>query len=129
MPSGSVTVHTLFCLKTALSEVDQDFLCGVFNSFVANYLVRLRVTMHVTTQVIAHLPVPRPATLSPLYATITTLAARLRQSSAPQQHPAYPELQAAVAHLYMLTGDEFRRILSTFPLVDEATREETMKRF
>ena len=129
VPCGSVTVHTLFCLKTTLSETDQDFLCGVFNSFVANYLVRLRVTMHVTTHVIANLPVPRPAVSSPLYAAISDLTAKLRGSPSPQLEPEYAALQAAVAHLYQLTADELAHILSTFPLVDGATREETMKRF
>jgi hypothetical protein len=128
-PSGSVTVHTLFCLKTTLSEADQDFLCGVFNSFVANYLVRLRVTMHVTTEVISRLPVPRPVVSSPLYLAIAGLAARLRQSPAPQTDPAYPELQARVAHLYRLTGEELAHILSTFPLIDTATRAATLKVF
>ena len=44
-------------------EIDDDeqaFLCGIFNSFVANYLVRLRVGTHVTTSIIGRLPVPRP---------------------------------------------------------------------
>jgi hypothetical protein len=129
VPSDCVTVHTLFCLKTALSPSDQDFLCGVLNSFVANYLVRMRVTMHVTTHVIARLPVPRPATASPLYATIADLAARLREARRPQQDPAYVELQAAVARLYLLTGDEFRHILSTFPLVEEETKARSQTAF
>ena len=129
VPSGSVTVHTLFCLKTALSETAQDFLCGVFNSFVANYLVRLRVTMHVTTQVIAHLPVPRPDPASPLYVAIAGLAAQLRRSPAPQQDPAYAELQAAVARLYRLTGDEFRHVLSTFPLIEDGTKAKSQRAF
>ena len=129
VPPGSVTVHTLFCLKTGLPPGDQHFLCGVFNSFVANYLVRMRVTVHVTTHIVAQLPVPRPAAGSPDYAAITSLVDRLCQSSTPQQDSAYAELQAAVAHLYQLTADELAHILSTFPLVDAATREETAKRF
>ena len=36
----------------------QHFLCGLFNSFVVNYLVRLRVTTHVTTAIVERLPVP-----------------------------------------------------------------------
>ena len=129
VPSGSVTVHTLFCLKTALPEIDQDFLCGVFNSFVANYLVRLRVTMHVTTHVMAHLPVPRPAATSPLYAAISGLTAKLRSSSSPQTEWEYAELQAAVARLYKLTGDELEHVLATFPLIDATTKAQTMTRF
>ena len=36
----------------------QHFLCGLFNSFVVNYLVRLRVTTHVTTAMVERLPIP-----------------------------------------------------------------------
>ena len=61
IPRGHVTVHTLFCLKTPLALRDQEFLCGVLNSFVANYLVRQRVTTHVTARIMSRLPVPRPA--------------------------------------------------------------------
>jgi hypothetical protein len=129
VPPGSVTVHTLFCLKTALADADQDFLCGIFNSFVANYLVRMRVTMHVTTQVVAQLPVPRPPASSPLYVAISSLAAALRRSPAPQHEPAYAELQAVVAHLYQLTADELEHILSTFPLVDEDIKTTSLRRF
>ena len=43
MPANVVTTHTLFCLKHAVDRDVQLFLCGVFNSFVANYLVRMRV--------------------------------------------------------------------------------------
>jgi hypothetical protein len=129
VPRGHVTVHTLFCLKTPLALRDQEFLCGVLNSFVANYLVRLRVTTHVTARIVARLPVPRPPAHSPLYAAIADLAACLPRSASPQQDPAYPELQAAVAHLYGLTGDELRHILGTFPLVDSGTKAQTIAEF
>jgi hypothetical protein len=129
VPRGHVTVHTLFCLKTPLAFREQDFLCGVLNSFVANYLVRLRVTTHVTTRIVARLPVPRPPVNSAACAAVASLAARLRQSPSPQQEPAYAEIQATVARLYGLTGDELRHILGTFPLVDGQTKAETMARF
>src|SRR6185295_8981209 len=41
IPEGNVTTHTIFCLKERLDTDVQWFLCGMFNSFVANYLVRL----------------------------------------------------------------------------------------
>jgi hypothetical protein len=129
VPAGCVTVHTLFCLKTALSPRDQDFVCGVLNSFVANYLVRQRVTTHVTTRIVSRLPVPRPLAGSPLHLAIADLSSRLRRSASPQQDPAYAELQAAVAHLYRLTPDELRHILGTFPLIEDETKTQTMKRF
>src|SRR5439155_12843757 len=49
LPARCVSTHTVFCLRCALSIRSQYFLCGLFNSFVVNYLVRLRVTTHVTT--------------------------------------------------------------------------------
>src|SRR6201999_2615015 len=58
LPERSVSTHTVFCLKEALPLSAQHFLCGLFNTFVANYLVRLRVTTHVTTGIIERLPVP-----------------------------------------------------------------------
>ena len=44
--------------EAAIKLVDQYFLCGLFNSFVVNYLVRLRVSTHVTTALVERLPVP-----------------------------------------------------------------------
>lgn len=129
IPRGHVTVHTLFCLKTPLALRDQEFLCGVLNSFVANYLVRLRVTTHVTARIMSRLPVPRPPAGSRLYLAIADLAARLLRSVSPQQAPAYPELQAAVANLYGLTADELRHVLGTFPQIDDRTKAETMARY
>ena len=58
LPPRCVSTHTVFCLRTPLSLVDQYFLCGLFNSFVVNYLVRLRVNTHVTTAVVEGLPIP-----------------------------------------------------------------------
>ncbi len=129
VPAGCVTVHTLFCLKTPLQARDQAFLCGILNSFVANYLVRLRVTTHVTTRIVSRLPVPRPPVESPLAATVADLSARLLQSASPQRDPAYAELQAVVARLYGLTADELRHILSTFPLIEDGTKTETMANY
>jgi hypothetical protein len=129
VPAGAVTVHTLFCLRTPLAPRDQDVLCGVLNSFVANYLVRQRVTTHVTARIMSRLPVPRPPAHAPLHATVAILAAHLLTSPAPQQDPVYAKLQAAVAHLYGLTGDELRHILSTFPLIDDATKAQTLARY
>src|SRR5262249_48601932 len=42
LPRGCVSTHTVFCLRTPLPLITQYFVCGLFNSFVVNYLVRLR---------------------------------------------------------------------------------------
>ena len=49
MPGGVVTTHTLFCLRTPLPLSRQHFLCGVFNLYVLNAVVRLLMGGHVTT--------------------------------------------------------------------------------
>ena len=54
-----VSTHTLFCLRTPLTSRAQHFLCGLFNSFLVNYLVRQRVATHVTTAIVERLPMPR----------------------------------------------------------------------
>ena len=58
IPGGTVTTHTILCLREPRDEPLHWYLCGVFNSFVANYLVRLRGGTHVPAAVIHQLPVP-----------------------------------------------------------------------
>ena len=58
LPAQCVSTHTVFCLKTPLRQTAQWFLCGLFNSLVVNYLVRIWVTTHVTTSIVERLPIP-----------------------------------------------------------------------
>ena len=60
VPAGAVTVHTIFCCRARLADVDTAALCALLNSYVANYLVRRWVTTHVTATVMSRLPVPVP---------------------------------------------------------------------
>jgi hypothetical protein len=127
VPAGVVTTHTLFCLKGTVEGDAQQFLCGIFNSFVANYLVRLRVGTHVTTSIIARLPVPRPAEDSAAFRDVAALSVRL--SAAPGDRAAASRLQARVAQLYELTANEFQHVLDTFPLVPAEERVAAMEEF
>jgi hypothetical protein len=125
VPAGVVTTHTLFCLKDALDDDAQRYLCGVFNSFVANYLVRLRVTTHVTTAIVERLAVP--ARSAPGYERASGLARALMSN--PGDGEALAELNAVVAGMYGLTDAEFGHVLSTFPLVDAEVRARTLRLF
>ena len=60
LPANVVSTHTVFCLKSDLDERSQWCLLGLLNSLVANYLVRLNVTTHVTAALMSRLPVPDP---------------------------------------------------------------------
>jgi len=127
MPHDVVTTHTLFCLRGAIDSRVQLFLCGLFNSFVANYLVRMRVNTHVNVSIIERLPVPRPDRDSPQFHEIADLSARLGHHASDPNAAA--KLQAAVARAYGLTAPEFQHVLDTFPLVSDIERSGAMQCF
>jgi hypothetical protein len=127
LPSGCVSTHTLFCLKTDLDERSQWVLCGVFNSYVANYLVRARVVTHVGVAIMDRLPVPRPPAGDLALAEIGDLA--MGQAAGAGSSAALARLQALVARLYRMTPAEYAHVLDTFPLVDPGTRREAASAF
>jgi hypothetical protein len=98
------------------------FLCGIFNSYVANWLVRLRGSTHVPASLIHELPVPAPAATDPLFLEIRDLA-----KAAPNDRAGRANLQAAVAELYRLSPEQFSHLLGTFPLVPERDRDAALE--
>jgi hypothetical protein len=126
LPPGSVSTHTVFCLRTPLSLMAQRFLCGLFNSLVVNYLVRLRVVTHVTTTIVERLPVPIEEEAGTAYSEVGSIARALSQ-----RHDSILEarLNALVAHLYQLTREEFDHVLGTFPLIAAADRSRAFDQF
>ncbi len=130
IPSRAVTTHTLLCLKEALPLADQRVLCALLNSFVTNYLVRLRVTTHVTAALISRLPVPVVRAGHPQFERLAFLAQALAEGhQRADAMPEYVELQVIVASLYALHEQELAHILSTFPLVPSEIRSEVLLRF
>lgn len=127
LPAGTVTTHTVFCLRTPLDDDAQHVVAGLMNSFVANYLVRLRVTMHVTVAIVERLPLPCPARGTREFARLVELARQLAND--PDDTEAMAALQAAAASEYGLKADEFDHVLATFPLVDDTVREAARQAF
>ncbi len=123
IPPWAVTTHTLYCVKRRLDAAMLRFLCAVFNSYVANYLVRTRVNMHVTTAIVDRLPVPVAAPASAEFRRVGDVA-RVVLSSRGGRGAAL--LQARVAHLYRLSADEFGHVLRTLPLVPAVERDRAM---
>ncbi len=126
LPAGCVSTHTLFCLRHPPRLSSQYFLCGLFNSLVVNYLVRMRVTMHLTTATVERLPIPPPG-YSPR--TERDIAALARLLSRKADRAAWIRLQVVTARLYQLTPEEFAHVLGTFPLVDREDRNAARQLF
>ncbi len=130
VPARAVTTHTLFCLREALPQGRQRLLCALLNSFVANYLVRLRVHTHVTASIMARLPVPLLGEGDPRAMRLTELAAALAGGSTPvEAMPEYAELQAVAARAYGLSREEFGHVVGTFPLIPLELRQAAVARF
>jgi Eco57I restriction-modification methylase len=126
LPSGVVTTHSLFCLKTNLSSDTQAFLCAMLNSYVANYLVRQVMTTHLGSSTVEALRVPKPRYDSPLFEEIVEMAHQLRKGHV---DIVYARVQALAARCYGLTEDEFAHVLSTFPLIDPSERSRGLEKF
>ncbi len=129
VPEGTITTHTVFCLKDPLDLESQWYLCGMLNSFVANYLVRLRVSTHVSSGIIDRLPVPAPRRHAPPFGEIVELSASLAAKPPQLQPSAYARLQALAAREYGLESAQFQHILDTFPLVPRADRAAALAAF
>jgi hypothetical protein len=101
----------------------------VANSFVADWLLRQKISTTVNFFFLETLPFLRPNTTSPAFSQLARLAARL-VSITPEIQLAEPaldlrerarlraEIDAMVAGLYGLSSAEFAYILTTFPLLD-----------
>ena len=130
IPPRAVTTHTLFCLRTPRPASDQHVLCALMNSFVANYLIRLRVNTHVTVSLVSRLPVPGVREADPAYEQLLSLSRALSHGHAPVETlPEYAQLQAIVAKLYRCTAAEFEHILSTFPLISARAKSMALSTF
>jgi hypothetical protein len=126
LPAGIVSTHTLFCLRTPLALDRQHFLCGLFNSYVLNAVVRMLMGGHVTTTLVEGLPVPRWRGDGADRAIASSAARLARRGHDPA---AAARLEARVAHVYGLSTDDFRRVLDGFPLVSRSDRDRALRAF
>jgi hypothetical protein len=127
IPAGALTTHTLFCSREPLEEDDRYYLCGMFNSLVANYLVRLRVTTHVTTAIVERLPMPARVRHAQDCSEVVALSAAMCIDGVDADKLA--RLHAIAARLYGLDRSQFARVLDTFPLVPRGERDRAMAAF
>jgi hypothetical protein len=126
---------------------------SLFNSFCCDWLIRLRMTNHLSFFLVYQLPIPRLTASDPAFRSLVERAARLIGTapefdellrdvfgpkathkthgvSDPQKRQTIrAEIDALVARLYDLTETEFAHILSTFPLVSDAVKAQTLNTY
>ena len=130
-----------------LSNAEQLYLCAVWNSFVVDAMLRMKVTTTLNFFYIYQLPIPRLTEQDLEFAPIVNRAAKLicttpefddlAQEVGLDNHKngvtdlterarLRAELDGMIAHLYGLTEEEFSHILGTFPLVELSVKEATL---
>lgn len=127
----------------AIGDDEQVCLCAVWNSFVIDYLIRMKVTTTLNFFYVYQLPIPRLTANDRSFGPIVERAARLicttpdfdklakdigmgghrkGVTATDQRAKLRAELDGLIAHLYGLTEEEFAYILTTFPLVPEPVK-------
>lgn len=124
LPPACVSTHTLFCLRTPTPLARQVYLCGLLNSLVADWFVRRYLGSHVTTRLIASVPVPRPPAGSGARRQVVMLVLHLMRH--PDDQDAQVALQAVSASLYGLDLEAMRTVLRDFPRLDDAVRRRIL---
>lgn len=148
-----VNSPTLDISASSIDIKEMIFLCAITNSFVVDWYLRRKVTTTLNNFYIYQLPIPRLTAKDPDFLPLAERAARL-VGTAPEfddllkevfgkkaTHKTHgvtdpqdrltlrAEIDALVARLYDLTQEEFQHILTTFPLVEEATKSQTFNAY
>jgi hypothetical protein len=151
-------------LPTLIEPIEPKAMAAIvalFDSLLADWFMRQRVTNHCNFFYMKQLPVPRLTEKDEAFLPIVERAARLicttpefddlakeivdapsrrvgprRDASstfgatdAAERAKLRAELDGLVAHLYGLTEEEFAYILTTFPLVEESVKQQTLNTF
>ncbi|MCP4903074.1 MAG: ATP-binding protein, partial [bacterium] len=132
-----------------LDAVVRLYLLALFNSYLIDYLLRFRVTNHLSFFLVYSLPVPRLRAASLKILPFVERALRLCCTTSKfsalweevMKSPWSPEVAATepqdrlllrgeidglVAHLYGLTEEELTHVLSTFPVVPQETKDAAL---
>lgn len=144
LASGTLNVAEKITCRALLASV------SLINSFIVDWLLRLRVATSITMSQVYQLPVPRLMPGDRFFDAIVGRAAQLI-CTAPEfddlaaevglgshrngvTDPAEraqvrAELDGMVAHIYGLTEDEFAYVLSSFPLVADSVKAAALNAY
>jgi hypothetical protein len=150
IPAKCFAGNTLVLSSTPIKGDLLCFIVALFDSFVIDWMIRRKITSHCNMFYMYQLPVPRLIEKDAAFGPIAKRAARLictmpefddlakevglkshkdGTTDPGERGKLRAELDGLIAHLYGLTEDEFAHILSTFPIVPEATKKAAMEAF
>jgi len=143
MPPNRFCADTAQTTRNIIEPEVLVFVAAVFNSFVADWEVRQRVTAHMDMHFVYRMRIPRLTKNDAGFWPIAHRAARLicttpefddlakevglkshkdGTNDSVERARLRAELDGLIAHLYGLTEKEFAYILTTFPLVPDPVK-------
>ncbi len=151
LPKKCVVVHSIYVnVKDILPSVESLYLVAFLNSFVVDFSIRCQVASNISQFFIHQLPIPRLTESNRYFNEIVERAAKLicttpefdelaaevglgshenGVTDETERAELRAELDGMIAHLYGLTEDEFKHILSTFAVVPEETKEAALEAY
>jgi len=123
------------------------FICGLFNSFVIDYFLRQRISLHATMAAVYEIPIPtygkNDLYFSEIVERVGSLICTTKEydelrkelkikhiSIAPNERQILiSQIDAYVAKIYDITRNEFEYILNTFPIVDDKIKQQTLSEY
>jgi len=137
-------------ISESLDSITSVLCCAILNSLTADWLLRQKVAANLNMFYLYQLPIPRLEEGDAAFAPIVERAAKLICITADfddlaadvglgshksgvtdpvERQRLRAELDAIIAHLYGLTEEEFEYILTTFPLVSDSIKSDTLAAF
>jgi len=150
IPSNTFTGNTLTVSRSKLEPDQLLFIVSTLDSFICDFIIRKKVTAHCSMFYVYQLPIPRLVNGDSYFNDIVERAAKLICTTpefddlaaavglgshtngitdTDQRAQLRAELDGMIAHLYGLTETEFTHILSTFPIVPDATKQAALEEY
>ena len=130
-----------------ISYYETVFICGIFNSFVIDYILRHKIATNLNTFYLMELPIPRYDENNALHKKIVENATKLicttNEYSDLRNEIKFSEttlksndrlilesqINAMVVKIYSLTDQELKFVLENFPIADKKLKERTLIEF
>jgi len=120
------------------------FLCGLFNSFVVDFIIRQRVSTHATASHVIELPIPRLRENDEYFCEIVEKVGKLICTTdefdslkkeikisegildESERENLVAQINAYASKIYGLTRNELEYVLDSFPIVEDIIKQKTL---